>query len=164
MIRFKNPDAVKLVPQLTVARNAINLLTACLLASLITGAIGCSDSGGRERVTGRVTLDGKPLAEGTVSTKLEKGRGSSGQIQPDGTFTLGHPADGPGAALGTHSVSVVAIEGGTERLDDEEVEISGQIRSLVPLKYNSPRTSGLTIEVTAGGENNFTLELKSTGL
>ena len=131
------------------------------LVVIVALTVGCGEPSNRTSVTGRVTLDGEPLTEGGVSTKIDGGRGSSGQIQPDGTFELGHPADGPGAALGTHRVTVTAFNVDAGALDDDSVEISGPIRSLVPIRYSSPKTSGLSFEVTADGENDFTLELKS---
>ncbi|MCE9564571.1 MAG: hypothetical protein K8U57_21255 [Planctomycetes bacterium] len=33
-------------------------------------------------------------------------------------------------------------------------------RWIVPRKFSIPDTSGLTVEVTDGGKNNFTIELK----
>ena len=130
---------------------SIGAILVCALSSL-----GCRPKTPNVvPVTGKVLLDGKPLATGSVLTQPGAGRGSKGFIQ-DGAFELSTFAKGDGAVLGTHKVGVVAYEshgtGGPEAT-------MGKL--LVPERYINPETSGLTIEVTADGPNEPVLELTS---
>ncbi|HEX6962675.1 MAG TPA: hypothetical protein VF175_12460 [Lacipirellula sp.] len=88
-------------------------------------------------------------------TQPPAGRGSNGAIQRDGTFQLSTYGKGNGARPGSHQVAVVAYEG--TRVGPER----GEGTLLVPKRYTSPATSGLTIEVKVGEENSPVLELTS---
>ncbi len=106
-------------------------------------------------VEGQVLLDDKPLTTGTVITQPTTGQGARGAIQSDGRFTLETRELGIGAVPGIHRVGVVAVE--STDLGNPEAPS----KSLVPQIYNSPLTSGLTIEVKAGEKNEVTLSLSS---
>ena len=105
-------------------------------------------------VRGKVTLDGKPLADGAVVTKPASGRGAQGFVR-NGEFELGTKSTNDGASIGTHAVAVIA----QEKLPNAGPETKAG-KLLVPERYTNPDTSGLTIEVKAG-TNTPTLELKS---
>jgi hypothetical protein len=106
------------------------------------------------QVHGKVTLDGKPLADGAVVTKPESGRGAQGFIR-NGEFELGTKGKNDGASIGTHAVAVIAQEKPANAGPESK---AGQL--LVPERYTNPDTSGLTIDVQAG-DNTPTLELTS---
>jgi hypothetical protein len=128
-------------------------LAATLL--VVTLCVGCGDSGPTlAPVTGTVLLDGQPLATGHVITQPTAGRGATGPIQSDGTFTLSSGRE-QGALVGRHQVAVVAYEGG-----DSTSPEATQGKLLVPERYIAAETSGLTIDVI-DGENAPTLELSS---
>jgi hypothetical protein len=62
-------------------------------------------------VKGRVTYRGKPLTHGKITLEpTDGGREARGEIAPDGSFTLGTFAEGDGALIGVHSVSVSGID------------------------------------------------------
>jgi len=106
-------------------------------------------------VTGKILVDGRPVAKGQVIFAPEGGRAATGILQPDGTFTLSTYRPNDGAVLGKHTVTVISaepVEGAAEGIDAE-------MRWLVPRRYSDPGTSGLTFEVTPGGPNRAVLEL-----
>jgi len=129
-------------------------LGCCSLALLFLGCGG--DQPETVPVTGKVLLDGQPLTKGTVITTPDAGKGATGAIQPDGTFELSTYGDEDGALVGTHRAAVVAREPSTATGPEAP---PGKL--LLPQKYTDGMTSGLTIEVTADGDNPTVLELSS---
>jgi hypothetical protein len=82
---------------------------ACaLLCSLL---VGCG-KGNLAKVTGTVTRDGQPVTSGgsvmfsPVGEGVDAGKPGSGEIRPDGTYTIGTYDEGDGAVIGKHRVSV----------------------------------------------------------
>ena len=72
---------------------------------------------------------------------------ASGEIQPDGTYTLmtAHGSSNhEGAVIGKHKVIIVAMQDMASRLPEERIALPPPI---VPTKYTSPATSDLTAEV-----------------
>ena len=137
---------------------------AAVFCGLIGLLAGCGGAGGLDtaQVSGTVTFDGKPLAQGTVSFTPEKGRGATGQIASDGSYTLTTYKKGDGAVVGRHQVAIVAIDrqGATPTtLESMEKEITW----LIPRRYGNPFTSGLTFEVKQGTKNVANFELSSQG-
>lgn len=136
-------------------------LAAALLA-VAFGTAGCNDLTMAD-VTGKVTLNGKPLeikpprGAGMVTfvpqDASENGRYAYGEIGPDGTFTMTTPDEGDGAVLGTYAVMISA---GERDSDSEEASLV----PLIPRKYGSDQTSGLTAEVKEGDN---VVDLKLTG-
>lgn len=131
----------------------VRTLSAILALAVLT-ATGCGGGNGLEMypVRGEVTYKGKPLERGIVDylpTAPDAGRPASGSIQPDGTFVLTTHARDDGAVKGTYSIVIHSYE---ERADApktrEEIEAQGsrvpQWKSVIPEKYTTPETSGLT--------------------
>jgi len=131
---------------------------------VIVGLIVCAGGCGGPRVvpvSGRITLDDKPLANATVifeplSEQKNPGPGSHGKTDADGRFALQLlTQDRQGAIVGWHRVSITAYEGG------DEVPSSGSDmvfrRALLPDEYNAD--TKLKFEVPAAGtaEANFAL-------
>lgn len=111
-------------------------------------------------VSGTVTLNGKPLKNGTVTFHPEEGKGNPGygEIREDGTFDLTTYELRDGAVLGRHKVTIEVFEaapGGPPPLPGTESKIS-----TVPRKYASPETSPLRFEVKQG-ENKAPFPLES---
>ena len=102
-------------------------------------------------VSGKVTLDGKPIdprirlhvqfipdsASGT------RGPAGSGGVAEDGSYSI-ITAGEDGAIVGTHTVRVVA-----------------RPSTSVLKRYENPKTSGLSVEVVADQENTIDLPLTS---
>jgi hypothetical protein len=102
-------------------------------------------------VTGKVTLDGQPLSSGYVTFVVARGRASSGEIRPDGTFEMSTYEPGDGAQVGTHPVVITPVP-------PDEYH-SGPKPVPVPERYTRSGTSGFTFEVKPGEENYLELNL-----
>jgi hypothetical protein len=139
--------------------------------------LGCGDTGGlppRVRISGMVTYNGKPLERGTISfTPVDaKGRGAGGSIA-EGRYSLTTQDQDDGALPGKYRVSILAREAGDvskvdlkikktregRTTEDEKkamaavfpqkaaARAAAAAKSLIPARYGSPETSGLTYEV-----------------
>jgi hypothetical protein len=131
----------------------------CLFLIPVAMLVGCGHDGRLGRVHGTVRLDGRPVPSGTVRFVPDAGRGANGKIESDGTYALGTFGQSDGALLGPHKVAIVAYENGGEERPAYELR-NQKMKPLVPEKYMSPGTSGLTFEV-APGDNQADFELKS---
>jgi hypothetical protein len=121
------------------------------LALALPLAAGCG-RGGVVPVSGRVTLNGQPLANVHVSFQpvavgkdLNPGGGSYAITDADGRFTLRLvEGDTAGAMVGNHRVEI------TPRNSDDDIDRRGKgAVTGVPARYN--RNSELTFDVPAGG-------------
>lgn len=139
---------------------------SCLLLLCLV-IVGCSqgptDTPPLARVKGTVTLDGKPLTQGSVQFTPDKNRGTTGRmalgnINEDGTFELMTIRADDGAQVGYH---LVAIESYETTAFDPNKPANQAPKSLIPAQYANPQTSKLTAEVKAGEENVFNFDLKS---
>jgi hypothetical protein len=136
------------------SRHALLTFADLVISSMLVVGCGGSDAN-VGRVDGIVRLDGKPVPNGKVLFQPAAGRGSTGVIQPDGTFNFGSE----GAVLGQHKVAIVAFEPG---------KVTGQspggprapLKAIVPERYLAAGTSGLTFEVKPG-DNHAEFELTS---
>jgi hypothetical protein len=118
-------------------------------------ATGCGPS--RPAVVpaaGIVTLDGQPLAGGFIRLVPAASRPATGEIGPDGRFTLGTFAAADGCVPGTHGVEVIGpLPGGGET--------SAAVPAptvTVPARYRDAQTSGITITIT-GPTRDLTIPL-----
>jgi len=105
-------------------------------------------------VTGRVTLDGKPLSHGSVTFVPDASKGTtgplgSGAIGQDGRYQL-RTVGQNGALVGWHKIRVMAID----RTKPGKPWI-------IPIDYGHPDKSGLTAEVRPNQDNEVNLVLKS---
>lgn len=134
-----------------------NFLRLVICAILSCSLLGCKRGNELETatVTGKVSLDSKPLTYGNVGFVPSRGRGAWGDIQPDGTYKLHTYGTDDGAIIGSHKVTVTTLP---RRTTIEEPTSSS---SLTPDKYASPESSGLVFEVKKGAENVYNIELKS---
>lgn len=112
----------------------------------VTLVVGCGVGSPRPvAVRGQVTYQGRPLGKGTVTfIPTEPGPPATGQIQPDGKFTLSTFRPGDGALPGRYAVMVIAVGDTAGRLPDDS---NPPASLLVPRKYASYRTSEITAEV-----------------
>jgi hypothetical protein len=137
---------------------------------------GCGDSSGLARryaVSGTVTYNGKPVEKGTISFAPAdaNGRAAGGTIT-DGQYSLTTQDPGDGALPGKYRVAVLSKETDPSAVDlkikkpregpQTEAEkkamaiyfpqkvaarAAAKAKSLIPAKYSSPQSSGLTFEV-----------------
>jgi hypothetical protein len=134
------------------------------LALLPLLAAGCGSSN-VVAVSGRVTLDGKPLANAHVGFqplaqpgKVDAGGGSYAITDSDGRYSLRMvESDAPGAVVGKHRVEIVLRGTGA---DDDTDRHGKPPKPPLPARYN--QESKLTFDVPAAGtkEANFELESK----
>ena len=146
-------------------KHSASALPLYLLVVLPLGG-GCA-GGGAVPVSGRVTLDGQPLAGAHVSFQplasggsagASAGSGSYGITGADGTYTL-RLADGdrPGAVVGQHRVEI-NIRNDSDDDTDRHSRPPPQSKRL-PARYNLQ--SDLTFEVPPGGKSDANFDLKS---
>ena len=109
--------------------------------------VGCR-SGDRPElgeVSGKVTLDGKPLAGVIISFQPESGRAGSAETDQEGNYTLIYRYGVNGAKVGPNTVSFAWPTGAEDKPP-------------LPAKYTG--NTELKREVTAGS-NKFDFELKT---
>jgi len=124
------------------------------------GAAGCESKAGLAPVSGKITLDGKPLAAAHVVFQPEAGSkapdigGSYAFTNENGEYTLRtFDGDHVGAALGTHQVQV------NLKIDTEGNPRPRTPPKMLPARYN--RQSELTFDVKPGGSTQANFDLKS---
>jgi hypothetical protein len=129
--------------------------TRVLLLALTVGLLtGCGDrSGGADlmgKVSGKVTVNGKPLKSGRINFISEQvGVGAGGDLTPEGTYTLDGPVpEGVYKCFITFNIAPSQL--GTPAAD---------VVKTVPEKYQSQGTSDLSVTVESG-ENERDFDLK----
>jgi hypothetical protein len=126
----------------------VSLNMAALLALL--GA-GCQSGVSTAPVKGTVTLDDKPLANGTcrfeaLGLPSASGKVVNGQIVEVTTF---RPNDG--APVGSHKVAIWALKEAPNTSTPKQDDFTFMTgTSLIPANYNNPDTSGLTAVIKPG--------------
>ena len=123
------------------------------LALLLLSISGCGGSGPTVQtgtVSGKVTLDGQPLPDVTVSFFEEKTAiAGSGDAGPDGTYKLMY-AGGPKIPVGTYQVRITAKEEPMKPGAAAGSEPPPAPKPFAgPKKYEDFKTSGLTATVKA---------------
>lgn len=109
-----------------------------LLLVMLVSMVGCGDGRPtRIPVSGQVVIDGQPLTHGFVQVVPENDRPATGEIGPDGRFSLTTFEPGDGCVPGTHKVAVIA----NETLDARSQKWHA------PKNYMDIENSGLTITV-----------------
>lgn len=134
--------------------------TMMLLVAAMTSA-GCGRSD-RELtpLTGKVLYEGEPLRFGSVIFEHEYGQPATAAIQPDGAFVLATRGEAAGTVVGTRRVRVACYEG-QDPARRPDPDGGGELgRSLIPERFTSFATSGLTVEVRPGANEPVVLNLK----
>ena len=138
----------------------LRLGIALVSLAALAGVMGCGDRGPKlASVRGTVTYKGKPVPNGTVTFIPASGQHATGEIRPDGSYTLTSFRPGDGAIPGTYKVVVVAIQDMTGRLPEDRTPLPPPI---VPNKYTSIATTDISVEVKEG-ENQIDLPLRDEG-
>ena len=142
------------------AGNLGGLAPAAIAIAAASLACGCSRQTPAYPVSGRVTLDGKPLVDAQISFRPAQGPEAFGVLDGEGRYRLSTRAAGDGAVAGTHAVTVsqltvgLALEPGVPpRLERPTPGVMP-----VPEKYLRAETSGLSATV-APGVNTFDFNL-----
>jgi hypothetical protein len=127
-------------------RSAVLLACGCCALSIFLAGCG-DDRPKRVPVSGRVTIDGKPLEVGFVQFVPENDRAATGKIDSSGRFTLSTFDVKDGCVLGKHNVTVVS----NQSLNPTTT------KWFAPKKYMIAQTSGLQFEITGPRDD---LEIK----
>lgn len=129
-----------------------NLFILSLAVGLLGGCAGSEPTG---TVSGKVTLDGKPVTAGQISFISAAGFSAIADLGEDGSFTLleNMPVD-----KYTVTLSPPAIMDAP----GEEGDTATQPKSSIPEGYFDETTSDLKQDIAAG-VNNVTIELKADG-
>jgi hypothetical protein len=121
-----------------------SLLVPLSISVLATGCGGVKPL----PVTGKVTLDGKPLAKGTISFHPDKSKGNTlnspavGNIE-NGEFSVAAGKD-KGVPAGWYKVEI------RSSVPINPKDEYSEHKSVISEKYADPATSGLTAEVKEG--------------
>ena len=134
----------------TAFRLFLAFASLCLVGALCTG---CGSKGPRlTPVEGVVTLDGEALEGAVVLFEPEAGgRPATGVTDAQGKFVLKTLEEGDGARVGMNLVSVAKQAKVETGVQVEEGEIL-PVQFETPVKYASPKTSGLKVDVQPGME------------
>jgi hypothetical protein len=149
----------------------VRLTALSLLAAAALAATGCSpapsDRPKTVPVRGLVNYKGQPLAGAKVNFfNQQANRTAIGETGGDGRFTLTTFEPGDGAVPGPQQVTVRKFDvidrakPGYDYVEKGETAPLPEEKWHTPKKYATPGTSGLTAEVTDGGPNDFTFDLK----
>jgi hypothetical protein len=127
-----------------------------LLGLAVLLALGCGGSKKIVPVSGKVTVDGKPMADLTVTFSpeaepgsIEGGISSTGKTNADGEYTLTTSDGRKGAQVGKHRVSIVLLA--ADPGDGDHRPRPGSLKNKIPPKYNDQTI--LKCDVPAGGKN-----------
>lgn len=134
----------------------------------VASLVGCGSDpyGPTGKVTGKLTMDGKPLAAGHAVSfmQMEKGFLAYGITDAEGKFVVKSWNDGK-MPIGSYSV-MIAPPGGEGETSDlsaedrfEQGQANGKSKSSFPARYRETTTSGLKYDIVEG-DNNFDIDLK----
>jgi hypothetical protein len=132
------------------------LLAVLPLVAAIAWVAGCGGGKSKtESVSGKVTLDGKPVS-GEITFVCSDGKEIKSPLGTDGGYSILAPAKGE-AKIGIKSMTA-AVGGGKEAGKEgasksaELPGMGGSSGAVPPAKYGNPASSGLTYTVKGGEE------------
>jgi len=124
------------------------------IAPLVVFMLGCSHGPELAPVTGRVSMDGRPLDLAEISFEPIQGRASHAMTEKDGRYELHYTRDKMGGLVGSHTVRIKSL---TELTGPNGQSIVRP--QLVPDRYNTK--TELHTEVERGKTNVIDFDLKS---
>ena len=136
-------------------------LVVGMFVVLPSAFVGCGRTSDRQALEGAVTLDGAPLAEGSITFRPMPGASgpTAGGRITEGKFSV---SPRQGTFVGAFRVEIIATRKTGRKIIDtmwgEEHEVE-QTEQFLPARYN--RQSELTAEVTEAGPNRFEFDLTS---
>jgi hypothetical protein len=134
-----------------------NVASLMVLVTVLAMA-GCGSSGPEiAYVEGRITMDGKPLADATVVFVPENGRPSGATTDQDGNYVLNFAQGRKGALPGSSTVRIMTMRDAGQ--DENGQTVPGR-KETVPSQYNVEST--LTFDVEPNQKNVANFELQST--
>jgi hypothetical protein len=122
-------------------------ITLCFGLLLLCCFVGCDNGPVLVPVSGKVTIEGKPVKAGFVRIVPGNGRPALGKIEPDGSFKMMTDKK-EGVLAGEHPVEIIAFD-----------TINRQKVWFAPMFYNDYLKSKLTAKID-GPMDNLTYDLK----
>ncbi|MBT5018400.1 MAG: hypothetical protein HON04_06600 [Planctomicrobium sp.] len=157
-------------------------LAILICATLVGCGGGPSDAPTLAPASGKVLIDGKPVAGLSVAfypdgSKGTKGPMSVAETSEDGSFRLTTAGSRSGAVIGSHKVVVSCPEFGNVKLNNggdgvgssasgkqeatEETEEPKFVGGCpVPVKYTTIENTDLTVDIEAAGATDLLFDLK----
>jgi hypothetical protein len=136
---------------------------ALLVVLLVVLLLSCASRGssGPEiaSVSGRITMDGKPLPHATVVFIPENGRPAGARTDQDGNYVLNFSEGRRGAIPGANSVRISTVRDAEK--DENGKALVPESKETVPMEYNA--ASKLTFTVEPKKKNVANFDLKSGG-
>ena len=110
-------------------------------------------------VTGTVRVQGKPIANASVSFQSQDGKVSAGGVtDTEGKFQLTTYTNGDGAPIGNYVVTVAVS--GVREIEPGVLDPNIQPTVPIPANYSQPDTTPLKAEVKAGESNSFDFRIE----
>jgi hypothetical protein len=133
-------------------------LAGWLLVVVVAAAAGCGSSGPEiAYVTGRVTMDGKPLPNATVVFIPENGRPAGARTDENGEYVLNFTEGRQGAIPGKNAIRITTLREAEQ--DENGKTVLPASPETIPPEYNTNST--LTFTVEPGKRNVANFDLKS---
>ena len=129
-------------------RSTRNTAVLCVVAAMLLGlsCAGCRPRVERGRISGKVTFEGQPVAEGLVLfSNAEKGIHMTASLKADGAYEI-ITAAGKGLPLGAYQVCVSP----PLSVPTNDPQARPKTYANIPPKYSRFETSGLTLNVQSG--------------
>jgi hypothetical protein len=148
-------------------KNHLLVLLPGLLVSLCGAGCGAGDAHPTGKLTGKVTLDGKPLEVGTVQVVTADGKAhGSGILGKEGVYEI------PNAPVGVVKVAVLVPDASAPppprglKLNMKDAKDPGppedpaalKLALKLPAGYRNPQSSSLTTTIKSG-DNSYDLPL-----
>jgi hypothetical protein len=152
-----------------LSRHHIHHTGLALTATLLLATCGCAPKpSGPETcpVTGVVTLDGQPVEDADItfhaSSPDAKFAGGYAVTDAEGSYAAAIFVDGgratqEGLPPGEYAVAIVKLES-----VPGDANLTAPPRNVLPAKYDSQKTSGLSIAVSAEGPNRHDFSLQKS--
>jgi hypothetical protein len=151
-------------------------LGGCVVIVLAVAGCGKPTGVSFAPVTGRVVVNGQPLAAGTIHFFPDESKGTSGPmstgvLQSDGSYTLRGPGQNVGAMVGNHRVyltlpfldyvptPVPVVVNGEVVVQAPQREPAAGTVPQIPKKFLQPETSAWTATVAEGKANVLDFEI-----
>lgn len=131
------------------------------VAVVLLLSAGCGPSGPEiAYVTGKVTMDGKPLANASVVFIPENGRPAGAATDADGNYVLNFAQGRRGAIPGKNTIRIMTQRDPTP--GENGTAIPGS-KETVPAKYNTNSTLEFVVEPKKKNVANFDLQSGDAG-
>ncbi len=145
------------------------LLLVLPLVLVLVG--GCSHRGAHARLSGKVTYKGQPVTGGVITFLPQSGGAYTANLDANGTYSIADlPAGEVSVGIETESVKRQATVADYNKGHQPAPPPGANANSMgaaggagsaapatkyvkIPAKYSDPKTSGLSVSVTGGGQD-----------